>query len=67
MKVLVVISFITLYLLSLTNTFIQCMFLKDIVYLKRYYIKLKIYLLQNQSIHDINIQNLIALNPIQQT
>jgi hypothetical protein len=57
----------TLYLLSLTNTFIQCMFLKDIVYLKRYYIKLKIYLLQNQSIHDIIIQNLIALNPIQQT
>ena len=45
----------TLYLTSLTNTFIQCIFLRHIIYLKRYYIKLETYLL-----HDIITQNPIA-------
>ena len=55
-----IIFYITLlYLCSLTNTLLQCIFLREIVYFKQYYIKLKTYLLHNQRIHNQRIHDSI--------
>lgn len=53
-----------LYLFSLSNIIVKCIFLRDIIYLKRCYMKLQIYLLHNQRIHNIFSQNTIAQNAI---
>mgnify|MGYP006082687649 CR=1 FL=1 len=53
-----IIFYITLlYLCSLTNILLQCIFLRDIVYFKKNYRKLKTYILHEQRIHTTIIRN----------